>query len=411
MASAVYLIPIDPNRPVNEVYDNSEQLSYKEDVRTLLKSNLNILNKADRAQALNEWHSALMKQHPTVAITSIPATATDKVWWLKEANIEVVLSEPSGYVDAIIDMSFDTNIDWKEFHTILINYFNGSNYTSKNIVPIISMTSYAVDASTGRVSIGKYRGYVTNDQATVNSGKPETILLGVSHVNTMGTLIHELIGHDLGNNGQKVIDPSLPALEELWNTLNHKRNPMSPLGMSQTQYKTWVQSLPSDDIGFWHNVNPTPISTTVVGTYDGHTYTPPEARFRDLLGYIKPLKHREWIEEFLVRMLVYLLQQRGTSFTIDIRSIFKRAGISLSDEVCFAVDHEFYKMGLDNVRRGWFRGHTNYHKSIMNIPNPEDAEALMCVAALGTTSSTRSEVNWARKIKQEQDTGGDNYNV
>ena len=41
----------------------------------------------------------------------------------------------------------------------------------------------------------------------------------------------------------------------------------------------------------------------------------------------------------------------------------------------------------------------------------EDAEALMCVAALGTTSSTRSEVNWARKIKQEQDTGGDNYNV
>ena len=47
MASNVYMIPIDPNRPVNEVYDNSEQLSYKEDVRTLLKSNLNILNKAD----------------------------------------------------------------------------------------------------------------------------------------------------------------------------------------------------------------------------------------------------------------------------------------------------------------------------------------------------------------------------
>jgi hypothetical protein len=120
------------------------------------------------------------------------------------------------------------------------------------------------------------------------------------------------------------------------------------------------------------------------------------------------------LEEFLCRVLGMLIINRGATFADNILpEINRKLSANRPNKIIdrgfgHLVDAQLKKSGLKN--RGAYYA-TNQHGALLDMPNSEDVELLMARAALGTTSSTKSEVAWAIQIKQEQDAGGDNYNV
>jgi hypothetical protein len=359
----VYLIPINPNRPLSsnvysvdfeQHYSYQEQQDvYKEAVRDLLNNNLDILNPQDRAMALNDWHQAIMNNNnvPVASYTSKPATASTVVWWFSEVqdDIEFVLpADPYTYVDQLITSGESTNIDWKEFSIVLQKCFLGG---SPPIIPVISHTSYEIkrSANTGQLAwtgnTGRYRGYRTAAQPSTSPIK-DPIFLNTSHQNLIGTFIHEVLGHDMASGiGRNIINTNLLLFNEIWNILE-PGNSNSPLSYGSLAYQLFAKN----DTEFWLAPNGPNVPHSYLGTMNKITHVPPEASIKDLRSYAASGDIQAFNEEFIVRMLVHLMLQRGSTFTDDIRPIFMRAGISLSETFCRAVDNELRKVGLDNSR-------------------------------------------------------------